>query len=422
MFFRSFGPSSPHRLMRPQPRPALPRPLGPGGRSLLRAAAALGTSPRVCALPARTGLVRAGLANPGDGRGGEAVVPLWWLGERSAPARPTRSRQPGQSLHGYPRGSGRRRAGRKRPHSMQPPVPMRHTCCGRSRRARAGLRPAARPGPASEEHNGRRLRGWAVGVGVLGGTDGETLPCDSVWNGSLESAGGGEAAGPPSAAGPGPGRGLPQPGQVGGVSERCRRAEPRRPPGPIYPTPKPAPPGCRGSAARGPPGSPRARAPQASKGSRGESPRPLLRFQANKGREEPHAASSGGSAPPLMLRPLCLGPAGVTLQVPGRGREPCPGAVLPFLAHPVTRHCGARLHSACGPCAASDQPPLLAAQHPGGIAIARNGRTRSRPLSVTTVQYHFQNVKFCTRIALLNPANGFKYITSVLNLCYEHTV
>lgn len=193
-------------------------------------------------------------------------------------------------------------------------------------------------------------------------------------------------------------------------------------PGPSSPTPEPAPPGCRGSAARGPPGSPRARAPQASKGSRGESPRPLLRFQANKGREEPHAASSGGSAPPLMLRPLCLGPAGVTPQVPGRGREPCPGAVLPFLAHPVPRHSRARLHSACGPCAASDQPPLLAAQHPGGIAIARNGRTRSRPLSVTTVQYHFQNVKFCTRIASLNPVNGFKYITSVLNLCYEHTV
>lgn len=56
---------------------------------------------------------------------------------------------------------------------------------------------------------------------MLGGTDGETLPCDSVWNGSLESAGGGEAAGPPSA--PGPGRGLPQPGRVGESSERCRR-------------------------------------------------------------------------------------------------------------------------------------------------------------------------------------------------------
>ncbi|CAN8179391.1 unnamed protein product [Coccothraustes coccothraustes] len=104
---------------------------------------------------------------------------------------------------------------------------MRHTCCGRSRWARAGLRPAVRPGPASEEHNGRRLRGWAVGVGVLGGTDGETLPCDSV---------------------------------------------------------------------------------------------------------------------------------------------------------PLAGHSRTRLRSACGPRAASDRPPLLAAQHPGGIAIARNGRTRSRPL------------------------------------------
>ncbi|CAN8179389.1 unnamed protein product [Coccothraustes coccothraustes] len=75
MFFRCLGPSSLHRLLRPQPRPALPRPLGPGGRSLLRAAAATGTSPRVCALPARIGPVRAGLANPGDDRGGEAVAP-----------------------------------------------------------------------------------------------------------------------------------------------------------------------------------------------------------------------------------------------------------------------------------------------------------------------------------------------------------
>lgn len=309
----------------------------------------------------------------------ERPWPLRRRGERSAPARPALSLQPGQSLHGYPRGFGRRRAGRKRPHSMQPPVPMRHTCCGRSQRARAGLRPAARPGPASEEHNGRRLRGWAVGVGVLGGTDGETLPCDSVWNGSLESAGGGEAAGPPSAAGLGPGRGLPLPRQVGGSFERCRRAEPRRPPGSISPTPKPAPPGCRGRRYPGPAGLPPCPRASGLEGQPGAA-RPLLLFRPTKdGRSH--------TLPALVVQPLrrrcgrcAWARSGSSFRSRGAAGNRVPQRCCLSFPTPVAELSRARLHSACGPCAASDQSPLLAAQHPGGIAIARNGRTSSLPL------------------------------------------
>lgn len=139
-------------------------------------------------------------------------------------------------------------------------------------------------------------------------------------------------------------------------------------------------PGAVGDATRGPPGSPRAQEPQASKGSRGQSPRPLLLFRPTKdGRSH--------TLPALVVQPLrrrcgrcAWARSGSSFRSRGAAGNRVPQRCCLSFPTPVAELSRARLHSACGPCAASDQSPLLAAQHPGGIAIARNGRTSSLPL------------------------------------------
>lgn len=118
------------------------------------------------------------------------------------------------------------------------------------------------------------------------------------------------------------------------------RAEPRRPPGPISSAPQPAPPGSRGRRSPGPAGLSPCPSASGLEGQPGEEPAaaaPVAGQQRTGGATRCQLWRLSPSAGAAAAVP---GPGRGHPQVPGRGREPCPRAMLPFLPHPVTRALG----------------------------------------------------------------------------------
>ncbi|XP_064495935.1 collagen alpha-1(I) chain-like [Pseudopipra pipra] len=379
MFFRCLGPSSPHG----RPRPALPRPLGPGGRSLLRAAAATGTSPRARSLPAPA---RAGPASPGDARGEEAAAPP--ATGRAIRPRPAGPEPPARAA---PAATG--------PGGSDPTAcNLRSPCDTPAAAGAGGLGQGYGPrrGPAPRRRNimaggcGAGRWGWGCSAAQMGRRS-RVIPCGTA---------------PWRVPGAGRLRGRRAPRGRGRVAASRSPGRSGVPPGA-----GPSGAGGQGRSPRGR-GSPGRRSPKPSGRSRGQSASGLEGQRGKTpGRRSASRPTKDGRShtlpPPPALRPLCPGPAGVTLRARGAAGNRVPEQCCPASHTPA-------------PGAASHQPPLLAAEHPGGIAIARKGRTRAFLLSLTAVQHHFQNVNLGMRIALLDHINGFKRITPASHLYSEH--